>query len=287
MAYNDNHNLKYPKGTDFYNVEDFNKNFSQLADDIDSSIDDIYTINNLRQNATRINDGRIKYYIKANDSRTYPGQDKIIERLAKAGITVYANLQSAINANSDDKSYCEYILLPGTHITEDITLPAQSILRGVTNRIGYATNLEGATSNGSRKEITITVTNGENMTLAGVEIKGISINGNIKLKEPCNMVNIYNNSIMSDNTAIYSEGSNISGVKICNNEFRIGGYNYQSNGIGAIDIESNAVSTAMIHINISNNYIIDSSTGKLYDFRYNLVCEEGRYIVNGNIGQTM
>lgn len=36
MAYNSNYGFKYPKGDDFYNVEDFNGNFDKTADELDS-----------------------------------------------------------------------------------------------------------------------------------------------------------------------------------------------------------------------------------------------------------
>ena len=36
MAYNSNYGFKYPKGDDFYNVEDFNGNFDKTADELDN-----------------------------------------------------------------------------------------------------------------------------------------------------------------------------------------------------------------------------------------------------------
>lgn len=35
MAYNENYEFNYPKGEDFYNVEDFNDNFNKIADELD------------------------------------------------------------------------------------------------------------------------------------------------------------------------------------------------------------------------------------------------------------
>lgn len=39
MAYNNNYGFKYPGGEDLYNVEDFNKNFDMVSDELDDIID--------------------------------------------------------------------------------------------------------------------------------------------------------------------------------------------------------------------------------------------------------
>lgn len=69
MSYNQNHSLKYPKGEDFYNVEDFNGNFSALADELDRVDNEMSNVNDDLNNKADLEHTHSEFDEKADISQ--------------------------------------------------------------------------------------------------------------------------------------------------------------------------------------------------------------------------